>query len=195
MGKPIAHGRNIVNVILVDFRALDTLGEIAVLTVAGVGVTALLTGVLRDEPERPSSLLLRPMARILLPLQIAFSLFLLWRGHNEPGGGFIAGLVVAAAIGLYSIAFSLKESRRLMRLHPLYFSGLGLLVAITAGVIGALSGDAFLTGEWIALNAGVLSLDLGTPLLFDTGVYLVVIGTATSVLFSLMERRTADGDL
>ena len=135
---PRGHGRNIVNVILVDFRGLDTLGEITVLAVAAVGVYALLKlrrradggadaepgripagpGEVPGRPFRPrrpgkerpvTSLILRTTTRFLLPLLLLFSVFLLLRGHHEPGGGFSGGLVAAAAFVLYRFAFGVEE--------------------------------------------------------------------------------------
>ena len=112
-GPTLGHGRNIVNVILVDFRAFDTLGEITVLATAAIGVRGLLRfaadGRLRHEPVQPvNSPIFRTAARLLMPLLLLFSVFLLLRGHNEPGGGFVGGLVAAAAFALYAIAFGVQ---------------------------------------------------------------------------------------
>lgn len=221
---PAAHGRNVVNVILVDFRALDTLGEISVLATAGAGVFALLrlylnpvaTGpsggaATRDEarsdrmdlhpagpaqaPGRPgsnvsASLILRTATRYLLPLLVLFSLFLLLRGHDEPGGGFVGGLIAAAALGLCAIAFDAETARRVLHVEPRLLIGLGLSLAAASGLAGLLIGRPFLYGRWGTFDfPGVGRVDVGTPLLFDLGVYLVVVGVTLLILFSLKEEE------
>ncbi len=134
------------------------------------------------------SLILRSAARLLLPLLLLFSVFLLLRGHNEPGGGFSGGLVAAAAFALLTIATDVPTTRRTLRMSPRVFIGAGLLVAIASGAIGLIGGGAFLTGLWaeVPLTGGA-KLAVGTPLLFDIGVYLVVIGVVLTIVLSLME--------
>lgn len=138
------------------------------------------------------SLILTTTARFLLPLLLLFSLSLLLRGHNEPGGGFSAGLVAATAFALYAFAgepgagSSEELERRLLRVEPRLLTGAGLLVAAASGVAPLCAGRPFLTGLWIHLDAPLLGpLDLGTPLLFDVGVFLVVAGVSLTALFEL----------
>jgi len=134
------------------------------------------------------SLILRSAARLLLPLLLLFSIFLLLRGHNEPGGGFSGGLVAAAAFALLTIATDVPTTRRTLRMSPRVFIGAGLLVAVASGAIGLIGGGAFLTGLWAELPLpGGATLAVGTPLLFDVGVYLVVIGVVLTIVLSLME--------
>ena len=134
------------------------------------------------------SLILRSAVRLLLPLLLLFSIFLLLRGHNEPGGGFSAGLVAAAAFALLTIATDVPTTRRTLRMSPRIFIGTGLLVAIASGAVGLIGGGAFLTGLWAELPLpGGAKLAVGTPLLFDVGVYLVVIGVVLTIVLSLME--------
>ena len=134
------------------------------------------------------SLILRSAARLLLPLLLLFSIFLLLRGHNEPGGGFSAGLVAAAAFALLTIATDVPTTRRTLRMSPRIFIGAGLLVATASGAVGLIGGGAFLTGLWAELPLpGGVKLAVGTPLLFDVGVYLVVIGVVLTIVLSLME--------
>lgn len=135
------------------------------------------------------SLLLRTAARIIVPVQLLFSVFLLVRGHNEPGGGFIGGLLAAGAIVLHGIANDMAAARRLLRVRPQLLIGLGIMAAGLSGVFGMLLGLPYLTGLWgfgvPTLVAGTLKF--GTPLLFDVGVYLVVIGVGTLMIFAAAE--------
>lgn len=132
---------------------------------------------------------LRTATRLLMPLMFAFSLFLLVRGHSEPGGGFSAGLVSAAALGLYSIAYDVSAARRALRIDPRRLIGAGLAVAASSGVIALLRGEPFLAGQWANVTLPWITLDLGTPLLFDVGVYLVVMGASLTIIFALEEEQ------
>jgi len=135
------------------------------------------------------SLILRTASRIIMPLQLAFSILLLIRGHNEPGGGFIGGLVAACGIALYCVAHGIPAARRLLRIRPQTLIGLGLLIATLSGMFGVLHGLPFLTGLWDGSVPTVVAgeLKFGTPLLFDTGVYLVVAGVAVLMVFTMAE--------
>jgi multicomponent Na+:H+ antiporter subunit A len=183
---PEGFGRNIVNVILVDFRALDTLGEITVLAVAALGATALMQFPRAEQPDRPGydSLVLQTAARLAVPLLLLLAGFLLLRGHNAPGGGFIAGLVASGAIVLSVLAWGTASTRRLLPVAPEGLLLLGLVVALASGLLAALASAPLLTGLWasIDLPAGLGPLKLGTPLLFDIGVFLLVLGFAVSVI-------------
>jgi multicomponent Na+:H+ antiporter subunit B len=132
------------------------------------------------------SLILATAIRLLLPLMLLFSLFLLLRGHNEPGGGFVGGLVAAAAFALYSLAHGAREGRRLLRLEPLRLVAAGLLISLASGLVPLLAGQPFLTALWSSVPAPVIG-HAGTPLLFDVGVYLLVAGVALLIIFTLME--------
>jgi multicomponent Na+:H+ antiporter subunit B len=135
-----------------------------------------------------SSLILRTAARFLLPLLLLFSIFLLLRGHNEPGGGFSGGLVAAVAFTLLAVGTDVPTVRRALQLEPRSLIGIGLLVAIASGAVGLLSGEPLLTGRWVDLALpGGLVLTVGTPLLFDIGVYLVVVGVALAIVLALAE--------
>ncbi|MBN2119227.1 MAG: Na+/H+ antiporter subunit B [Anaerolineales bacterium] len=135
-----------------------------------------------------TSLILRTTTRYLTPLLLIFSVFLFLRGHNQPGGGFAGGLVAAAPFALFSIAFGAAEARRVLQVEPRWLIGVGLLAALASGVIGLLGGYPFLTGTWGYLKLpGFGVLDIGTPLFFDLGVYLAVIGVTLSIIFALEE--------
>lgn len=135
-----------------------------------------------------SSLILRTATRFLITLLLLLSVFFLFRGHNEPGGGFIGGLVGASAFALYAIAFGVSRARRALRLDPRAFIGIGLLAATASGLAAAFVGLPFLTGQWAEVRlGGVEKLPLGSPVLFDIGVYLVVIGVTLTVILNLEE--------
>jgi multicomponent Na+:H+ antiporter subunit B len=132
------------------------------------------------------SLLLATAARYLMPLMLLFSIFLLLRGHNEIGGGFVGGLVAASALMLYGIAVSPSALRTLLPVEPRLLAGIGLLLALLAGSLPLFSGQPFMTGLWLTAEVPVLG-KVGTPTLFDTGVYFVVIGVVLWILLSLAE--------
>ncbi|MBI5446030.1 MAG: Na+/H+ antiporter subunit B [Deltaproteobacteria bacterium] len=132
------------------------------------------------------SLILSTASRLLLPLLLLFSLFLLLRGHNEPGGGFVAGLVAAVAFVLQALAHGVAQARRMLRAEPRLLVASGLLTALASGLVSMTLGQPFLTGRWSTLRMPVIG-HAGTPLLFDAGVYLVVAGMALLIVFSLME--------
>jgi multicomponent Na+:H+ antiporter subunit B len=133
-----------------------------------------------------ASLILSTAARYLLPLQLLLSAFLLLRGHNEPGGGFVGGLVVSAAFALYAIAYDVAAARRALGIDARVLMAVGLLVTVTSGLASLVGGQPFMTGLWSEFVVPLLG-KVGTPLLFDTGVYLVVIGVMLTILFALME--------
>jgi multicomponent Na+:H+ antiporter subunit A len=186
-GPTLGHGRNIVNVILVDFRAFDTLGEITVLATAAIGVRGLLRlapdGRRNSGSVRPvTSTIFRTAARLLMPLLLVFAMFLLLRGHDQPGGGFVGGLVAAAAFALYAIAYGVQPARQALLVRPMTLLGAGLLLALVSGLPAVLEGRPFLSALWAS---GPVTI--GTPVLFDVGVFLVVAGVVLMMIFSLAE--------
>ncbi|WP_425419021.1 Na+/H+ antiporter subunit B [Oricola indica] len=135
------------------------------------------------------TLIFRTVAPFLSSLMILFSVFVLLRGHNEPGGGFIGGLIAASALAIYGIAFGVSPVRRAIRFHPMALSGFGLLLAAIAGILSMFSGVPFLTGLWVYPRLFGVELALSTPLIFDIGVYFVVFGSITSTALALEERE------
>ncbi|SEO81763.1 Na+/H+ antiporter subunit B [Aquisalimonas asiatica] len=134
------------------------------------------------------SLILRTATRFLLPLLLIFSLFVLLRGHDEPGGGFIAGLVAAVAFSLYLFAFDASGTRRLMWMDPRPMLGWGLFIATLSGLPALFQGKAFFTALWWPVHVpGIGSVTLSTPLVFDIGVYMVVIGSVMAIVLALAE--------
>ena len=134
-----------------------------------------------------NSVILRSTTRVLIALLLLLSIFLLLRGHNLPGGGFIGGLVGGAAFALYSLSYGTAQSRYVLRFEPSLLIGSGLVCALVSGLVSALAQRAFLSGLWLELPLGTGKLKLGTPLIFDIGVYLVVIGVVLSMVFALEE--------
>lgn len=135
------------------------------------------------------SLILKTATRILFPTLLIFSIFLFFRGHNEPGGGFIGGLVGAAAFILFAISYGTKVTKELLRMDPKVMVGLGLFLGAFSGIISVMAGDAFLTGQWILPVIGGSELHIGTPLIFDIGVYLAVVGFTLAAIFALEEEE------
>jgi len=134
-----------------------------------------------------TSSILQTAVRLLMPLLLLFAVFLLLRGHNQPGGGFVGGLVVAASFVLYSIAFGVDAARRALLVRPSTLLGVGLLVALVSGLPAVAAGHAFMTALWTTVAAGSMVIALGTPLVFDVGVFLAVIGVVLTIVFTLAE--------
>jgi multicomponent Na+:H+ antiporter subunit B len=132
------------------------------------------------------SLILRTAARFLLVLLLVLSIFMLLRGHNEPGGGFIGGLLAAGGVAIYQLSCGVARARRLVRVDPRAVAGVGLVVALLAGIVGLVVRGALLAGVWSDRSLPGIG-KLGTPLLFDVGVFLVVVGAVLTVLFTLDE--------
>jgi len=204
---PKGGGTNAVNVILVDFRGYDTFGEIVVLGIAGIGVLALLD---RFRVRRPAfdgagrrwtfadhPLMLRVAARLVLPLALVVSVYIFWRGHGLPGGGFIAGLVTAVALVLQYMALGQQHAdatlhaaggRRYTR-----WIGTGLGIAGLTGVGAFVLGRPFLTSASGYPVVPVLGeVPLATAALFDLGVYVTVVG-ATLLMLSVLGAATKPG--
>ena len=134
-----------------------------------------------------TSTILQTATRMLMPLLLLFAVFLLLRGHNQPGGGFVAGLVVAASFVLYAIAFGVAPARRALPIEPATLLGVGPLVALTSGLPAIVRGRPFMTAEWIDVPLGQTPVAVGTPLLFDVGVFLAVIGVVLTIVFTLAD--------
>ena len=134
------------------------------------------------------SIILSTATRFLITLLLLLPAFLLLRGHNLPGGGFVAALVAATGVALYAIAFDAAAARRALRVDPRVLIAAGLLVATGSGVLPLLQGRPLLTGLWGQINLpGFDPYFLGTPLLFDVGVFMTVFGVVMTVVFALME--------
>lgn len=136
-----------------------------------------------------NTLIFRTIAPFLTALMLLFSVFILLRGHNEPGGGFIGGLIAASALAIYGIANGVPAVRRAIRIHPLAIAGAGLLMSTAAGLISIAADVPFMTGLWIYPTILGLEVPLSSVMLFDIGVYFVVLGAITAIALALEERE------
>ena len=197
---PEGDGRNVVNVILVDIRGLDTLGEITVLAGAAIGTVALARAGRRPgrADRAPAPVALTRLVAVDVSVRIVFaavmigSLWLLFAGHNQPGGGFVGGIVAGAAVSLRYVAGGIDEVRTLSRGKPWLVLGAGLLIAVTTAIVPLLfGGDVLETGSF-TLDLPLLgSVKVTSALVFDIGVYLVVLGLAL-MMFESFGDDTAD---
>lgn len=136
------------------------------------------------------SLVLAAATRVVFPLLLLFSVFLLFRGHNEPGGGFVGGLVAATAYALLALTGGVAAARRVLPARPEVLIGAGLLAALASGLVGLAAGRPFMTGLWGDVSLPVVGKP-GTPVLFDAGVYLTVLGVVLLILLTLQEEDEA----
>lgn len=135
------------------------------------------------------TLIFRTATPFLTGLMLMFSVFVLLRGHNEPGGGFTGGLIAASAFAIHGIAFGVPAVRRALYFHPMAIAGFGLFASAVAGLPSLLFGVPFLTGLWSAPSLFGIRVDLSTVMVFDIGVYLVVVGSFTSIALALEDRE------
>jgi len=196
---PLGGGTNVVNVILVDFRGFDTFGEITVLGIAGIGALCLMDGMRAHGTTmtqglsyrfNPSPLMLRISASWILPIALVVSLYIFLRGHNLPGGGFIAGLITALALIIQYMALGQDHAEQLLkaksgRLYEIWI-GTGLVIAGLTGLGAWFWGRPFLTSAHFYVSPPILGeMHLATAALFDVGVYITVVG-ATMLLISVL---------
>jgi multicomponent K+:H+ antiporter subunit A len=193
---PGGGGTNVVNVILVDFRGFDTLGEISVLAIAGMGIYALLNGLHLIQPKEDADghawardrhpLILATLSRLLLPLALLISVFIFLRGHNLPGGGFIAGLVTAIALILQYVANGVQWTRSRLALNYHQLAGSGVFIAGCTGLASWLFGYPFLTSTFGHFHIPLVGeIELASAMIFDLGVYLTVVGATLLILANL----------
>ncbi len=203
---PVGGGSNVVNVILVDFRGYDTYGEITVLGIAALGVLALMEGMRTRRPLQDTEgrtwtfasqpLLLRVAAAVVLPVALVFSIYIFMRGHNLPGGGFIAGLITSVALVLQFMAMGQAKAEYLLRGQGgrrfVKWIGSGLGIAGMTGVAAFIWGRPFMTSAHGNPSVPVLGeLPLASAAMFDLGVYLVVVG-ATLLTISVLANATRE---
>jgi multicomponent K+:H+ antiporter subunit A len=196
---PLGGGSNIVNVILVDFRGFDTFGEIAVLGIAAIGALCMMDGMRTHGTTmtkglsyrfNPSPLMFRMTASWVLPVALVVSLYIFLRGHNYPGGGFIAGLITSMALVIQYIALGQDQAEKMLRAKSgrLYevWIGLGLLIAGLSGIASWLWARPFLTSAHVYVESNLFgTFHLASAAAFDLGVYGTVVG-ATMLLISVL---------
>jgi multicomponent Na+:H+ antiporter subunit A len=184
-----AKGRNVVNVILVDFRAFDTLGETVVIAMSAVLAWSLLgprmVGKVVADARAEPAFILRYTAPLFFWLLLVVSLWLLARGHDQPGGGFIGGLVAALAFAMIALAHGIDRARIALRFHPVALVGAGIALAVLSGVPALVGGEDYLTHGWYSGAILGQSFKVGTTMVFDLGVYVVVMGGVLAFLFGL----------
>ncbi len=134
-----------------------------------------------------NSLILRTAVPFLVGLMFLFSIYVLLRGHNEPGGGFIGGLIGASALAIYSISDGPAVVRQALVLPPIAIAGIGLTLAAISGLLSFFVGDAFLTGLWYIPEWAPDFKLISTVVLFDIGVYMVVVATIVAIAIALEE--------
>ncbi|GFE64173.1 Na+/H+ antiporter subunit B [Litoreibacter roseus] len=136
-----------------------------------------------------NSIILRIGSRYVVGILLLFSIYMLLRGHNEPGGGFIGGLIGATGFVLYAIGCGTADARAALRIMPQTIAMAGLGIALVAGLAAAAFGDALFTGQWLFIGAegDDKGLPLSTVLVFDIGVYLVVFGAILTLVFAMEE--------
>ncbi|GAB4394961.1 MAG: monovalent cation/H+ antiporter subunit A [Kiloniellaceae bacterium] len=205
--KPGGGGTNVVNVILVDFRGFDTFGEIIVLGIAALAIYALLDGALHGPAAKSLSswipdqerakdrhpLMMVVATRVMLPLSLVVGVYIFLRGHNEPGGGFIAGLVVAIAFLMQYMASGFGWAERRMKIDYHALIAWGVIIAGITGAAAWLAQRPFLTSDYAYIHLPFLEeFELATAMGFDTGVFLTVIGSVMLALANLsrLARRT-----
>jgi multicomponent Na+:H+ antiporter subunit B len=135
------------------------------------------------------TLIFRTAAPYIASLMVLFSIFVLLRGHNEPGGGFIGGLIAASAAAVYGIPYGVPAVRKALYFHPMAISGSGLLLAALSGVFSIFHSVPLLTGIWGSFELLGTTVDIATVITFDIGVYLVVLGSFASIALGLEERE------
>lgn len=200
---PLGGGSNIVNVILVDFRGFDTFGEITVLGIAAIGALCMMDGMRTHGTTmtqglsyrfNPSPLMFRISASWVLPIALVVSVYIFLRGHNDPGGGFIAGLITSMALVIQYIALGQDRAEQLLRaksgrLYELWI-GAGLVIAGLSGVAAWLWGRPFLTSAHVHVHPPLLGdIHLASAAAFDLGVYLTVVGAAMLMISVLGDSR------
>jgi multicomponent K+:H+ antiporter subunit A len=200
--KPLGGGTNVVNVILVDFRGFDTMGEITVMGIAALGVAILLEG-LRVRPSRvvelPKAhdrhpLILATISRPLLPIALLISAYLLLRGHNLPGGGFIAALLTAVALILQYLASGVAWTWQRLRVSFVPVIAIGVGIALATGLGAWVFGHPFLSLTYTHVHLpGIGDVELATAMLFDLGVYVAVVG-AVMLILARLGRLTHGGE-
>ena len=132
-----------------------------------------------------NTIIFRTIAPPIVATMLVFSVYVLLRGHNEPGGGFIGGLIAASAIAILGMALGAGVARRALKVDPLAIAGFGVFIAACSGMASIFIGAPFMTSMWFYLDLGDSTVPLSTPMVFDIGVYFVVFGTISAIALAL----------
>jgi multicomponent Na+:H+ antiporter subunit A len=213
--EPVGGGRNVVNVILIDIRGIDTMGEITVLAIAAAGVANLVRAARRHDRDHgdplgdpdgggaaprtddamsigPRSVVFDQVTRAAFPIILLVSVYVALRGHNAPGGGFAGGLIAGIAFVMRFLAGGSPLLARVRALPTSGLIGLGLLMAVATGLTSALAGEEFLESDIAKLHVPLVGdVKLVSTAVFDLGVYLLVLGVVLSVLTHLGAEATS----
>lgn len=205
LSLPEAGGRNVVNVTIVDFRGIDTMGEITVFGIAALGVANLVTASRRGARSAETtqfarigaeSMVFEQVTRMIFHITILVSVYVALRGHNAPGGGFAGGLIAGAAFVFRLLAGGTSERPTVARLSPVVLIGVGMIMAIGTGLAALVAGNEFLESSIFHVDVSLVGdVKLVTSAVFDIGVYLLVIGVVILVLSHLASRTHGGGSL
>jgi len=198
---PGGGGTNVVNVILVDFRGFDTLGEIVVLALAGLGIFAMLQNLTLPAPANDIKgrlwstdahpMILQTFTRLMMPLMIMVAVYIFLRGHNLPGGGFIAGLIASVALIVMYLANGIEWTQERLKVDMHMTIGFGLLIATATGLVAMGLGYPFLTSAFSHMHWPIVGeFELASAIAFDLGVFLVVVGSTVMSLVQLGKLST-----
>lgn len=198
---PGGGGTNVVNVILVDFRGFDTLGEIVVLALAGLGIFAMLQGLTLPAPDNDIKgrlwsrdshpVILQTFTRLMMPLMIMVAVYIFLRGHNLPGGGFIAGLIASVALIVMYLSNGIEWTQKRLTVDMHLVIGFGLLIATATGLVAMGMGYPFLTSAFSHIHWPIVGeFEIASAIAFDLGVFLVVVGATVMSLVQLGKLST-----
>ena len=138
-----------------------------------------------------NTVIFRTIGPLIVGTMLVFSVYICLRGHNEPGGGFIGGLIAASAIAVLGMSSGRDAARRALRFDPIAIAASGVLLSASSGLLSLFTGSAFMTSIWLYLELGETTVPLSTPMFFDIGVYLVVLGAISAIGLGL---ETDDGE-
>jgi len=136
-----------------------------------------------------NTIIFRTAAPAITAMTLVFAVFVTLRGHNEPGGGFIGGLIAASGLALLGLSHGVPAVRHLLHLHPMSFAGFGLLVSALSGLLSLPLGRPLMTSQWAFPKLFGVEVALSTPMMFDIGVFFVVAGAMTSIALALEQRE------
>lgn len=141
-----------------------------------------------------NTVIFRTIAPLIVAIMVVFSIYVTLRGHNEPGGGFIGGLIAASSVAIYGMASGVFAVRRALKFDPLAYAGFGVFIAGFSGLLSLAIDAPFMTGIWWDIDLGEAVVNLSTPMVFDIGVYFVVFGTLSAVALALEDESNGEPD-